>query len=245
MLRDKHKRKINHVVLVTSDATDFGVKQFRISPGMLWVVIGILCVLIGILIGYIAYQERIWLAMDNRSDMQTKQIATLQETNEQLRAEKLNLESEMADQEKTMQILSDTVNQNTKTIQDMQAILDKQSTPTEFPLSGSASIETINEEDEKICIFTAAVGKTVTATATGTVVAAEEDEEYGYRIVVDHGNGYQTVYRNGSGPLVRLGDSVYGGTALYEIKRRHEKLGYQILKDGVYINPEEMLAISG
>ncbi len=245
MLRDKHKRKTSHVVLVTSDAVDSGVKQFRISSRLLWILICVLCILIGILIGYIAYEERIWSAMDRRSDIQEQQISTLQEANEKLRAEKLNLESEMADQEKTIQILSETINQHTKTIQELQGILDKQSTPTEFPLSGSAAMETVDEGDEKICIFTAAVGKTVTATAAGTVVEAEEDEEYGYRIVVDHGNGYMTIYRNGSGPLVRLGDSVYVGTALYEIKKKHEKLGYQIMKDGVYINPEEMLSISG
>ena len=214
MLRDKHKRKISHVVLVTSDAADSGVKQFRISSWMLWVVICILCVLVGILAGYIAYEERIWSAMDRRSDIQADQIAVLQESNEKLRSDKLELESKLADQEKTNQILSETITQHTKTIAEMQAILDKQSTPTEFPLSGSAAMETIDDDEQKICIFTAAVGKTVTATATGTVVEAEEDEEYGYRIVVDHGNGYMTVYRNGSGPLVRLRDSVYGGAAL-------------------------------
>lgn len=245
MLRDKHKRKTSHVVLVTSDAVDSGVRQFRISSRMLWILICVLCIFIGILVGYIAYEERIWSAMDKRSDLQARQIDTLQEANAALRTEKINLESEMIDQEKTIQILSETINQHTKTIQEMQEILDKQSTPTEFPLSGSAAMETIDEPEQKICIFTATVGKLVTATATGTVVEAEEDEEYGYRIVVDHGNGYMTVYRNGSGPLVRLGDSVYGGTALYEIKKKHEKLGYQILKDGVYINPEEMLSISG
>ena len=115
MLQKKRKRKISHMVLVTSDAADAGVKQFRIKSWALWIVIVVLCVITGILIGYIAYEDRIWVAMDNRSDLQTKQIATLQETNAGLRAEKLALESQIADQEKTIQILSDTINQHTKT----------------------------------------------------------------------------------------------------------------------------------
>ncbi|MBP3206570.1 MAG: peptidoglycan DD-metalloendopeptidase family protein [Lachnospiraceae bacterium] len=244
MLQKKRKRKISHMVLVTSDAADAGVKQFRIKSWALWIVIVVLCVITGILIGYIAYEDRIWVAMDNRSDLQTKQIATLQETNAGLRAEKLALELQIADQEKTIQILSDTINQHTKTIQEMQDILDKQSTPTEFPLSGSAAMDTV-EDDEIMCVFTVAVGKTVTATAMGTVTDVEQDEEFGYRVVIDHGNGYVTIYRNGSTPLVKPGDSVYVGRALYEITKKHEKMGYQIMKDEVYINPEEMLSISG
>lgn len=244
MLRKKHKRKISHVVLVTSDATDASVRQFRIRSWALWILICVLCVIAGILIGYIAYEERIWVAMDNRSDVQTQQINTLQEANAGLRSEKLGLESEIADLNKTVQILSDTINQNTKTIQELQEVLDKQSTPTEFPLSGSAAMETADGE-EKMCIFTVAVGNTVTATATGTVTDVEKDEEFGYRIVIDHGNGYVTIYRNGSDPLVKQGDSVYVGRALYEITKKHEKMGYQIMKDGGYIDPEEMLAISG
>ncbi|MBR1853447.1 MAG: peptidoglycan DD-metalloendopeptidase family protein [Lachnospiraceae bacterium] len=244
MLEKKHKRKISHVVLVTSDSTDAGVRQFQIRSWVLWIAIGVLCVITGILIGYIAYEERIWMAMDNRSDLQAKQISTLQEANASLRAEKLELESEIADLDKTVQILSETINQNTKTIQELQDVLDKQSTPTEFPLSGSAAMEIV-DGDEKMCVFTVAVGKTVTATATGTVTEVEKDEEFGYRIVIDHGNGYVTIYRNGSEPMVKPGDSVYVGRALYEITKKHEKMGYQIMKDEVYIDPEEMLAISG
>ena len=244
MLRDKHKRKISHVVLVTSDAADSGVKQFRISSRTLWILIGILCVLIGILLGYIAYEESIWEAVDKRSEIQQKQITELQTENANLKEEKLSLETELVSLNETVQILSDTVNQKTKSVEELEAQLDKLCTPTEFPLNGSAAMEEVTDPDP-ICVFTVSPGTMVVATANGTVTGVNDDVEYGHNVWIDHGNGYVTIYRNAGDPLVSLGDSVIVGTALFEIERGHEKLGYQMMKDGVYIDPTKMLAISG
>ena len=243
MMRERHKRKKNHVVLVTSDGADPGIKQFRINSRTLWSFVSLLCVVLVVLVGYIVYEERIWAAVDARSDVQVSQIATLQEANEALKAEKLNLESEIAKLNEATQILSDTVNQNTKTIKEMQEQIDRQSMPTEFPLSASAAIE--EAVDGGLCVFTATAGTVVRATASGTVTEVAEDEEYGHSIYIDHGNGYVTIYRNGSEPLVAIGDQVKVGDTLFEIEDKHEKLGYQMMKDGSYIDPMELLAISG
>ena len=56
MERKRHKRKNNHVVIVTSDAANAGVRQFRIRPWILQTIILILCVIIGALIGYFVYE---------------------------------------------------------------------------------------------------------------------------------------------------------------------------------------------
>ena len=55
MGRIRHKRKNNHVVIVTSDAVDAQVKQYRIKPWVLHLVIFLLCIIIGVMIGYIIY----------------------------------------------------------------------------------------------------------------------------------------------------------------------------------------------
>lgn len=243
MLRDNHKRKKSHVVLVTSDSTEPGVKQFKIKAQTLWGLIVVLCVFIGILLGYIAYEERIWAAVDARSDSQLSQIYDLQTENEQLKIEKLDLETQITGLNETVQILSDTVNQKTKNEEELQALLDKQSMPTEFPLDGSASMEEM--EDKLLCVFNASIGTMVVATANGTVTGVNDDVEFGHNVWIDHGNGYVTIYRNASEAQVNLGDSVIAGTALFVIDKNHEKLGYQMMKDGNYINPMDMLAING
>lgn len=244
MLRDRHKHKIRHVVLVTSDAADSGLRQFHIQSRSLWALVIMLCVVIGAMLGYIVYEERIWQAVDSRSDEQLAKIQSLEEANVQLEADKLNLETEIAGLNETVQILSETVSQKTKSETELKQQLEKQSMPTEFPLNGSASMEE-TEGEEPICVFTASLGTMVVATANGTVVGVNDDVEYGHNIWIDHGNGYVTIYRNAGEPQVQLGDTVIGGTALFLIEEGKEKLGYQMMKDSVYISPMEMLAISG
>ena len=56
----KQKQKVNHVVIVTSEATDASVKQYRIKPWLLWMVVIVICVVIGAGLGYIIYEEQIW-----------------------------------------------------------------------------------------------------------------------------------------------------------------------------------------
>lgn len=244
MLRDKHKRKISHVVLVTSNATDGDVKQFHVNSRILWLIIILLCTIIGAMLGYIINEERIWQAVSNRSDEQQVRIQSLETANSQLQTDKLKLETEIADLNETVQILSETVSQKTKSEAELIEQLESQSMPTEFPLNGSASMEESLEGDP-VCIFTASLGTTVVATARGTVIGVNDDLDYGHNIWIDHGNGYVTIYRNAGEPQVQQGDSVVGGTALFVIEEGKEKLGYQMMKDGMYLNPMEMLSISG
>lgn len=62
---------------------------------------------------------------------------------------------------------------------------------------------------------------------------------------VDHGNGYVTIYRNQGEVKVEQGKTVTQGTTLMLITDSDSKLGYQIMKDGEYVDPMEMLNISG
>ena len=59
MRRKRHKRKNNHVVIVTSDAADARMKQFRIRPWILQTLVIIFCVMLGTLIGYFLYEDNV------------------------------------------------------------------------------------------------------------------------------------------------------------------------------------------
>ena len=67
----------------------------------------------------------------------------------------------------------------------------------------------------------------------------------GYIIMVDHGNGYYSVYRNGSKPKVDEGDEVTRATELFVIEIGHGQLGYQIIENNQYINPLEFMETYG
>jgi septal ring factor EnvC (AmiA/AmiB activator) len=171
-------------------------------------------------------------------------VVALEEENKTLAEQNSKLESQVTEQAEEIQILSDTVSQKVQSENELSATLEKQSLPTEFPLTGSASMEEVTE-GEPMCIFHASVGTTVVAAASGTVMAVNDDETYGHSVWVDHGNGYITIYRNKGDATVAVGDSVVQGTTLFVIGEDNADLGYQMQKDGSYINPIDMLAISG
>ena len=233
MKERKHKRKLNHVLILTSDAADANVKQFRIRAWLAEVIVIMLCILIGGVIGYFIYEGQLWENAGRRSH---EQVVALEEENKTLAEQNSKLEAQVTEQAEEIQ--------KVQSENELSATLEKQSLPTEFPLTGSAFMEEVTE-GEPMCIFHAAVGTTVVAAASGTVMAVNDDETYGHSVWVDHGNGYITIYRNKGDATVAVGDSVVQGTTLFVIGEDNADLGYQMQKDGSYINPMDMLAISG
>ena len=251
MQKKEHKRKMNHVVIVTSDAVDANVKQFRIRPWFLQAVILVLCIIIGALIGYMSYEKQIWSVMSQKNASLQETVAKLEGEKEALNTEKKEVENHVDELNlhidelnEKIQILSETVTQKIEAEQELSDKLASQSLPTEFPLTGSATMEEV-EGEEYMCVFNTSKGKTVVATASGTVTAVNEDVEYGHSIWVDHGNGYITIYKNKGTVTVSEGDSVVRGSTLFVVGEKDLKLIYQMKNDGEYIDPMDMLAING
>lgn len=237
MGRVRHKRKSRHVLLVTSDAVDAEVKQYRFHPRIMYTLVLIFCIVIGIASGYYIYERDELAASAASTRGQQDLIAALEQENKEL-------ETQIEVLNERIQILSDTVNQKTLAETELTEQLNQQAIPSEFPLTSSASMEE-GGEDAAICIFTAAEGAMVVATARGTVMAVNDDAEYGHNVWIDHGNGYVTIYRNQGDAKVKQGESVAQGATLFLIGEENSKLGYQMMKDGEYINPMEILVISG
>lgn len=244
MVRQRHKRKKHHVVIVTSDATEAHMRQFRIRS---WIPQAILlagCVAVGAIIGYVYYAFGLRGEQRERAAVQAETTARLEQEKAALEQEKAELELQVATMKETIQVLSETVNQKTQNENLLTEQLQKQSMPTEFPLTGRATMEEVTE-GEPMCIFTAASDAMVIATAKGTVTAVNDDSTFGHNVWIDHGNGYVTVYRNAGQVKVKQGEKVTQGTTLFLIDDESNQMGYQMLRDGVYINPMDVLAISG
>ena len=251
MKRKKHKRQSNHLVIVTSDATNAGVKHFRIRPWILQTIIFILCIIIGALIGYFVYEKDIWDAEFQQMSRQDETISGLEQEKAELEGQidSLNgqikdLNEQIADLNNNIKILSDTVAQKVQSEADLTEQLEQQYIPIRFPLNSGATMEAA-PEGELICVFNAQEGTLVVATANGTVMAVNDDPVYGHNVWVDHGNGYVTIYRNQGEVKVEQGKTVTQGTTLMLITDSDSKLGYQMMKDGEYVDPMEMLNISG
>lgn len=246
MVRKGHKRKNNHVVIVTSDATDGKMRQFRIRPWIFQAIILVQCVIIGALIGFFLYEKDIWTGEIQRTELENETITKLEQEKAELEGQIAGLNGEIVELNERIGILSETVTQKAQTETELSEQLQKQTIPTEFPLTGKTSMEETTEESgNPICIFTASTGSMVVAAANGTVTVVNEDPEYGNNVWVDHGNGYTTIYRCTGEVKVRQGETITQGATLFVITGDNSKLGYQMTRDGAYISPMEVLAISG
>ena len=85
-------------------------------------------------------------------------------------------------------------------------------------------------------------GSAVTAGMQGTVTFAGEDPELGNMIIIDHGNGMETVYGHNSELLVKTGDTVTSGTQIARVgssgRTNGSHLHFEIRQNGLSINPE-------
>ena len=83
------------------------------------------------------------------------------------------------------------------------------------------------------------------ATAPGTIKEVREAEGEVSYVVIDHGNGYVTTYRNLGSPIVEEGSQVVKGVALFLVGEENTETGYSIRKDDNYIDPLELIEIKG
>jgi murein DD-endopeptidase MepM/ murein hydrolase activator NlpD len=88
-------------------------------------------------------------------------------------------------------------------------------------------------------------GDPVRAAAAGTIAFAGWDGGYGLKVVIDHGNGYQTWYAHLSRIDVSVGQHVYKGELIAQVGATGFATGphlhYQIMRDGVPIDPTPYL----
>lgn len=126
--------------------------------------------------------------------------------------------------------------------------------PNNYPVTGAS---TVTESDEVVALdavntsirpvanFVGSEGATVVAAGSGTVLAVEEDANYGFKLTIDHGNGYISLYYNGGNPMVKKGDKVTKETVLFEIGSYNTNVAFQIIENGTYISPMSLVEIQG
>ncbi len=245
---NKQKHKKNHVFIVTSDAADAKVNQFQVRPWLLWLMVVTICVVIGAGFGYLLYQDQMKEAADKRIDEYKKVAENLEaQLNDQkakMEEEAKAFEQQIQGLEQEKEILSTTVQLSKAELEELTSRIEELYHPCLLPLTGAATIEEIADEDPK-CIFHAGEGALVVTTASGTVTEIIQIPEEGYKVTIDHGNGYMSIYKNTEEPKVKQGEDVMQGATIFVVDRTSLKLEYQILKDGVLMNPMDIMEIDG
>ena len=126
----------------------------------------------------------------------------------------------------------------------------QQRIPTGRPLYGwvTKSFESVDNKDKEKHAgidFAVKEGTNVAATAAGTVISAGWDDNLGNLVVLDHENGYITMYGHNQKLLVKKGDKVLKGDIVaLSGNTGHSTaphLHYEIVKDGKPVDPAPFL----
>ena len=94
-------------------------------------------------------------------------------------------------------------------------------------------------------LIAAAAGSAVKAVADGTVVFADWMTGYGNILIIDHGNGYMSLYAHNDGLLRDAGDAVKRGDAVASVGtsggQDRPALYFELRRDGAPVNPSTWL----
>ena len=245
----KHRKRPKYTLMILSDQMKEGEeKKINLGSKKAQIIMALIGILFIADVCYCVYNP---ILMSGVRKVNRSQAAQINE----LVAEKETLETENAELTEKVAVLSETINQKVKLEEEQEAESAKQSIPDGFPLTGVAVVQEQEiqntEEDEEtekaepIMVFKGSSGNMVVASGSGVVTAVETDLEYGNKVIIDHGNGYQSIYKNLGEVRVKVGDEVVRGATLFVIEELNTELGYQIIKDENYINPEELVEING
>lgn len=260
MSTDLRKRKITYTIILTSDSPAASHRRMHIRTGALAVVSFVLFVAV---ICYAVYSTITMGGYVERSTKQVEQIVQLKEENEKLAAENKTLGDRAAS-------LEETLEKKEAQEHELVAAHEENYIPRGFPMSGAAQIleedtaaeaegeqaegEQAEDDDTlkveakaewKERIFVSTEGTKVVATAPGTIKEVREAEGEVSYVIIDHGNGYVTTYRNLGSPIVEEGSQVLKGVALFLVGEDNTETGYSIRKDEGYVDPLELIEIKG
>lgn len=180
-----------------------------------------------------------------------------------------------AEQDKELVAMSKSLTTKTDELEAMQAQEAARYVPNIFPLRGNSSLiqeteiaeegeeEEPDEEEEEepdteeeqmrlmipkdapSAMFMTAAESRAIATADGTVVMVNGDAHKGYQIVLDHGNGYTTVYEGFGLALVSENDTVGRGSVLLYFVDEINTFTYWMRYEENWVDPLETIDING
>lgn len=265
--KQRQKKKRRYTLMVISDSAEGGIRQLMLGQRVLAAAAVVVLVLLLGGAGYLVYTGT---ALERALEVNQ----TLNTEVNDLTAQKEELTVRNTELTENVTLLSNTINEKVqKEEADAQksipsgfplagAATIQESSEIEAPESAQVQEDQAEEQQEgaeeevlqedkseeaktPIVVFSASTGTSVIVTGNGVVEKIEADAEYGNVIRVNHGNGYVSIYRNPSPAKVKEGDEITKGTMLIEMTTENETLGYQIMKDGEYIDPLELMEIYG
>ena len=259
----KHRHKREYTVMVVSGDSDGRSRTFHLGHGTVQFFAFLLFALILVIVCYVIYTTMAMSSLNSVIGLQTARIDELVGEIDKKKVENESLQDEIKQ-------LSRAITQKMENEAALVAADEEKHLPTGVPFDGGKAsvINTFDDPDstavpgaeepaengeeaasgtkgDPIIVFKAESGSLVTSSGDGTVESVNADSKFGNSVVIDHGNGYVSIYRNAGTSLVRPGDEVHRGDILFVIGDDNLTLGYQLKNDGKFVDPEDMIDING
>lgn len=239
------------------------VHRYALGRMQLFILMGGFLAVIGLICGILVFKE------DRRENQLTSAQAKITSLQGQLATQMQyseELEQQVSDLDGKVDILSASLTAKTEALSVYEEEEQAKHMPTAYPLRGNATYyvpeetgeegeteeggtetdqESAGETQEPKVQFMTGMGSSMVATAEGEVTAVSPLESGGYMVVIDHGNGFMTLYSGSGTIMVKEGDVVSEGSVLLSITVDDTVLSYQIMRNGEYIDPWECMEIHG
>ncbi len=201
-----------------------------------------------------------WLNLSQKitdSEFETKMAQAETETMKtSLRASEENvriLEEKLKAEEKELEAVSSSLNSKTEELNEINEKKDNEALPKKYPMRGNGAIvlpeedeeENVNPLPETAVYFKMYEGSKAVATGDGNIDSVTEDEKYGTLIEIDHGNGYHSYYYGKGLLMVEQGQEIRGGDVLIYFNEDDQNYVYIIKNGSEYVDPMELMDISG
>lgn len=235
------KRTSKYTVLLIPDSTDHS-KTFELTFDHILRAI-VVIVAIGIVLVSLLISSGLKIFRLQNDDSDKKVIEDLN-----LQIEKLNEEkAEMYDQIVSLTELVAEKQENEKSISAEKAA---DAMPTGYPIEGFALMvqDPTSPEGGTTAgrvVFNTIIGTAVVASGDGIVTDITDNESFGKTVVIDHGNGYQSVYRCQGSVKVAVGDAISGSEVIFVITEEDSLFAYEVLKNGMAIEPLDIMDLNG
>ncbi len=252
----KHRHKRHYTFMIISGDSDGSTKRLHLNHFKTQLLAYIAFVIALAIICYIIYSA---ITISNLRQIDQQQKAQIND----LMTQASTLEASNDDLNTKVELLTATLSQRLEDEQISAEEAENLAIPSGFPLTGTATmvlsmddpnetkVTEITEENKDtvtgnpVLVLESTSGNSVVAAGSGTVSTVTTDVKFGNMVTIDHGNGYISTYRNSGDPLVSEGATIDKGDIIFVIGDDNTSLGFQIEKDGVYMDPEDLIEING
>ena len=233
--KKKKPRRFN--LLIVPEGTE-NVKQYRVALDFVIILVALVFVLILVGLSYII--KAAGEIEDDRNQILalTAQLENVTSSNIILQAENEQLNDELLTA-RTYLDAKDYVEQQSDTANSLSYI------PTGLPITGQVSQPSDFDKSKGYVTFTVGEGTKIAAAGDGTVSKIVSDQSAGYRVEIDHGNDYISMYLYRGEPLLTEGTQVLRGTAVFACTSDEPVFVYAITYQDKPIDPNTLMRIDG